>query len=109
MGRRAPCLYFYPLSLSLYPFFKMANAEWLAIYRTYTPDELTAEVARLKQQNTEFSQQQVGGKGYTKDLAELRGKFSAAVRVQQERGLIPGQTGGFMVTDFSGVGSLQWK
>jgi len=63
----------------------MASPEWLEIFRSYTPDELAAQVAALKAQVSVFSQQAIGQKSYTKDLNELRGQLSAAIRVQNER------------------------
>jgi hypothetical protein len=79
----------------------MASPEWLEIFRSYSPEALAAQVEELKKQVSVFTSQQVGSKSYTKDLGELRGQLSAAIRIQNERAN-PGQAG-FGITDFSRV------
>ena len=81
----------------------MASTEWLEIFRSYTPTELAAQVTDLKKQISVFTSQTVGQKSYTKDLTELRGQLSAAIRVQNERAH-PKDNPGFGITDFSGIG-----
>lgn len=80
----------------------MASPEWLEIFRSYTPEELAAQIVDLKKQVSVFTSQQVGSKSYTKDLGELRGQLSAAIRVQKERANPRGNPG-FGITDFSKV------
>lgn len=80
----------------------MASPEWLEIFRSYTPEDLATMVTDLKKQIGVFTSQQVGSKSYTKDLGELRGQLSAAIRVQNERANPRGNPG-FGITDFSGV------
>lgn len=79
----------------------MANPEWAAIFRNFTPDELAAQITELKKQISVYSAQSVGNKSYTKDLAELRGQLSAAYLVQQERS--NRRDPGYGVTDFSRI------
>jgi len=79
----------------------MASPEWLEIFRSWAPEKLAAHMARLEGQISVFTSQAVGQKNYTKDLAELRGQLSAAVRVQNERSK-PGERG-FGITDFSRI------
>ena len=78
----------------------MANPEWLEIFRSYEPSELEEKITELKGQISVFVSQQVGQKNYTKDLAELRGQLSAAVRVRNERRGNRGPRS--WVTDFRG-------
>jgi len=80
----------------------MASPEWLEIYRSYTPEELAAEVALLKKQSTIIAQQSTAGKSFTRDLQVLSGKLSAAVRIQNERRFGPGNPS-VILTDFRGV------
>lgn len=80
----------------------MASPEWLAIYRTYSPEKLQAKIDELEKQDSVFTSQGVGSKNYVKNLDELRGKLASAIRVQQERGN-PKQPG-FGITDFGGIG-----
>ena len=80
----------------------MANPEWMEIFRSYAPAELDAHVVELKKQISVFSAQNVGQKGYTKDLAELRGQLSAAIRIGTERGQ-SGRNQSCGVVDFSRV------
>lgn len=81
----------------------MASPEWLEIFRSYTGEELAAQITELKKQVSVFSSQQVGSKSYTKDLGELRGQLSAAIRVQKERSQEPGVNQSVGVTDFSRI------
>lgn len=78
----------------------MANPEWLEIFRSFTPDELTAHVTALKEEISVYATQAIGQKSYTKDLGELRGQLASAIRVQTERANSTTQPG-FMLTDFS--------
>lgn len=80
----------------------MASPEWLEIFRSYTPEELTAHITALKKEISVYAAQQVGSKSYTKDLAELRSQLSSAVRVQSERSSSAPAAAG--VGDFSAVG-----
>lgn len=70
----------------------------MEIYRSYTDDELAAEVAKLKKEDSVFVSQQSGSKSFTRDLQALAGKLSAAIRVQNER-KVPGNDR-VGVTDF---------
>jgi len=63
----------------------MGSPEWMEVYRTYTGEELSTEIAALKKQKSVYSGQNIGAKGYTKDLHELMNQLHAAVRVQNER------------------------
>lgn len=76
----------------------MASPEWFEIFRSYTPEELATHISSLKQEISVYAAQAVGSKSYTKDLAELRGQLSSAIRVQNERAGVSPNTG---ITDFS--------
>ena len=76
----------------------MASTEWQEIYDSYTDDELTEEIVRLKKEATLYTAQNEGEKGYSKDLASVRDRLHAAVRV---RSLRRGATSNVMVPDFS--------
>lgn len=78
----------------------MANPEWLEIFRSYSGDELTTRIVELKEEVSVYASQQIGSKSYTKDLGELRGQLSAAIRIQNERRNSTTNPG-VMVTDFS--------
>jgi hypothetical protein len=79
-----------------------AFLDWLEIYRSYTADELTAEIASLRKQSAStYTGQTAGNKSYTKDPALVAAKLRAATRVQSERG--SGGADAFVgVADFSG-------
>lgn len=77
----------------------MANPEWVEIYSTYSPAELQVRIDELRKSVSVFTQQSSGSKSYVKDLAELRGQLSAAVRVQKMRSTRENYGRG--VTDFS--------
>lgn len=81
----------------------MANPEWLEIFRSYGVEELAGHIANLKQEISVYATQQIGSKSYTKDLAELRGQLSAAVRVQKERSTRGNPSVG--IADFRRVGT----
>jgi hypothetical protein len=81
----------------------VANPEWIEIFRSYTPEELSAHVQKLKGQISVFTAQQIGSKSYTKDLNELRGQLAAAVRVRNERGASTVSNPFVGVVDFSGI------
>lgn len=75
----------------------------MEIYRSYEPEELAAEIAQLKKDvRGGFMAQGHGGTNHQRDLAELRDRLAAAVRVQNERR--SGRTGQWQVgqADFSG-------
>ncbi len=78
----------------------MANPEWIEIYRSYSDEALAAEIAKLKQQDSVYTSQQVGGKGYSKDLTAVSGKLAAAIRVQKERRQPPCTNPFVGITDF---------
>jgi hypothetical protein len=81
----------------------MANAEWVEIYSAYTPAELSEEQAKLKKQAGVFTAQSSGGKSYTKDLAEIRGRLASIQRVLNARAA-QGQPNPLVgVTDFRNV------
>lgn len=83
----------------------MASPEWLEIFRSYTPDELTAHITQLKSEISVYTSQGHGDKNYTKDLAELRSQLSSAIRVQNERAAKARGRGGCVTqVDFSGGG-----
>ncbi len=77
----------------------MASPEWVEIFESYSPEELAAQITKLKDQVSVYSQQAIGNKSYTKDLAELRGQLAAAGRVQKARTLKGDHSRG--VSDFS--------
>jgi hypothetical protein len=79
----------------------MANPEWMEIFRSWDAGKLAAHVAELEKHISVYSMQGVGQKTYQKDLAELRGQLSAAVRIQTERGQGGNQSVG--IVDFSGI------
>lgn len=79
----------------------MGVADWKTIYRAYTAEELTAEMAQLKKDLAGgFSSQSSGGTSHTREQAELRDRLNAATQVQRERsGSARSRRG---VVDFSG-------
>jgi hypothetical protein len=79
----------------------MASTDWIEIYRDYTGDELDAEIVRLKNEATLYTAQNIGEKGYTKSLDEVRNRLHAAIRVRNERRQSGRPSWG--VPDFSGV------
>ena len=79
----------------------MANPEWMEIFRSWDAPKLAVHVAELEKQISVFSTQNIGQKGYTKDLAELRGQLSAAVRIKNECSQSRNQSSG--IVDFSRI------
>ena len=63
----------------------MASPEWMEIYRSYSPADLAAAIVTLRSQATLYSQQAMGNKSYSKDLAEVKNRLHAATRVTNER------------------------
>ena len=64
----------------------MAAEQWMEIYRSYEPDELNAEIVQLKKDvRGSFASQGHGGTQHSRDLAELRDRLNAAVRVSNEK------------------------
>lgn len=81
----------------------MAMTDWQEIYRTYSTEELQAEIAALKKLAVPLSSQQLGSKSYTKDLKEIRDRLQAAIIVLNPS-LSQGYENNFTaVPDFSGV------
>ncbi len=78
----------------------MADTNWIEIYRTYTPEELAAEIASLKEWSAPVASQGAGEKSYTKE-ANFGARLASACRVQSERsGNSPGAVG---IPDFSKI------
>ena len=78
-------------------------SDWLEIYRAYTADELTAEMASLRKSLAGgFVSQGSGSVSHQRDLADLRDRLRAATRVQNERKrTLPPRR---MIADFSDLG-----
>ncbi len=78
----------------------MAASDWIEIYRSYTTDELNAEILKLKADlDGGFTSQQSGGTGHTRDTADLSARLKAATRVKEQKaGRGPVRRG---VVDFS--------
>jgi hypothetical protein len=75
----------------------MSFVAWIEIYRTYSTEDLVAEIADLrKQSKSNYTGQSAGNKSYTKDPNLVADKLRAAARVMAERG----GNGG---ADFAGV------
>jgi hypothetical protein len=64
----------------------MAYTDHLEVYQSFSPEELTEEVTRLKAARKGYLSQSVGSKAYTQDLRRVDDMLRAAVRVQNERG-----------------------
>ena len=79
----------------------MADPVWMEIFASWDAAKLAAHVAELEKHISVYSMQGVGNKTYQKDLNELKGQLSAAVRVTKERGMPSGQSAG--IIDFSRV------
>lgn len=63
------------------------SANWEAIYRSYTDEELIEERAKLKKQlDSPYVSQSNGSKSYQRDVLMLQGKFKACVSVMVARG-----------------------
>lgn len=81
----------------------MSN-DWIEIYRDYTPEELDAEIAKLKQEATLYTAQNIGDKGYQKSLEMVQNRLHAAIRVRSERrAAAGGRNPSWGVPDFSGL------
>lgn len=64
----------------------MASSEWQEIYRSYSTEELDKEIRDLKADlEGNYSSQQSGGTGHTRDTAGLRDRLQAATRVREQR------------------------
>ena len=75
----------------------MASTDWIEVYDSYTPAELTAEIAALKQRNTGFAaQSSPSGKSY--QAIDVSSQLAAAIRVQTNRANAGNRVG---VADFS--------
>ncbi|MDR0532728.1 MAG: hypothetical protein LBH01_02115 [Verrucomicrobiales bacterium] len=80
----------------------MATADWVEIYENYDTAELQAVIERLKKQaDTPYDSQTQGSASYQKNLAELRSRLQAALRILRKRsGKAPASSA---VADFSKV------
>ena len=85
----------------------MGLADWLEIYRSYTAPDLAAEVVSLQAGlRGGFVSQGSGSVQNQRDLAELRDRLRAAVRVQGERS---GSAAGRVArADFSGMSTADF-
>jgi hypothetical protein len=64
----------------------MAAAQWMEIYRSYTGDELTQEIADLKADlKGAYASQSSGSISHQRNIGELRDRLQAATRVINER------------------------
>jgi hypothetical protein len=84
----------------------MASFAWLQIYRSYTGDQLNAEIAMLTKQITDangITSAGSGSKTYARDLAHLEGRLAAACQIQIEKGQsgCPKMRGGWGVGNFT--------
>jgi hypothetical protein len=79
----------------------MASLDWQEIYRDYDPSELDAEINRMKHEATLYTAQNLGDKGFQKNLDEVRNRLHGAIRVRNERRGRGGPS--FGIPDFSGV------
>lgn len=79
----------------------MASPEWIETFRSFTGEELAAQILALKKQISVYSSQQIGSKSYVKDMSALKDQLHAAVRVQNERSHSSQGSGGYV--DFSQV------
>lgn len=64
----------------------MAYTDHLEVYQSFTTQELTDEITRLKTARKGYLSQSAGSKAYTQDLRRIDDMLRAAVRVQNERG-----------------------
>ncbi len=69
----------------------MPYTDHLEVYQSFSAEELTAEITRLKTERKGFVSQSAGSKSYQQDLRRIDDMLRAAVRVQNERG--SGRTG----------------
>jgi hypothetical protein len=61
--------------------------DWLIIYRTYSAEELAAEIQFLKEELANpYSAQGLGSQSAQRDLNALKNRLSSALRVVSERG-----------------------
>jgi hypothetical protein len=81
----------------------MSN-DWIEIYRDYSGEELDAEIAKLKQEATVYTAQNIGDKGYQKSLEMVQNRLHAAIRVRNERRQGGSINPSWGVPDFSGLG-----
>lgn len=80
----------------------MPSPDWILVFRSFSPEELSAHITTLKGQMTLLSAQSIGDKSLTRDLGELRNQLSAAVFVQNERNM-PLDDRGYGVSNFENV------
>jgi hypothetical protein len=60
--------------------------DWLIIYRSYSVEELAAEIIFLKEEmKNPYSAQGLGSQSAQRDLRQLRERLSAATRVRAEQ------------------------
>ncbi len=85
----------------------MARADLLLGYRSYSGDELLAERASLRAARTTFISQNMGTKGYTKNLQLLEDRLAAVdyvIKQNSNPAIVPPPVNhGFGCTDFSQV------
>jgi hypothetical protein len=80
----------------------MAAEDHLATYRQFSDAELATEITLLgSQRQNHYSAQNVGAKGYQRDIRLIEDKFSAAVQIRGERAAT--NKSPFAAVDFSQV------
>lgn len=68
--------------------------DWLLIYRSYTAEEIAAEIIFLREEmKNPYSAQGLGSQSAQRDMRALRERLAAAVRVRAE------QAGSFYIKD----------
>lgn len=80
----------------------MSSNRWQEIYRSYTSEELEAEIVEMKKQATLYTAQSFGDKNYQKDLAQVEERLHAGIRVRNERRMMSNDLG-YGVPDFGGL------
>ena len=64
----------------------MAAAQWMEIYRSYTSEELVAEMSELREDlSGAYQSQSSGSTSHQRNLGECRDRLQAATRVRDER------------------------
>ncbi len=85
----------------------MAANDMLLDYRSYSTDELIAERTTLRASRTTFISQNMGSKGFTKNLQLLEDRIRAVAYVLRERGSLepvkPVINNNIGVADFGGI------
>lgn len=67
----------------------MGLADWKAIYRAYTAEELATEMEELKKDlRGSYSAQASGGISHQREVRELRDRLRAATEVSQGEGKV---------------------